>query len=73
MKITDFIRRQEERVTVQFLIWKYQKMNLEVPPESELRTQAGLIVDEAHRIALERGKNVMEILKEVANDYFKPK
>lgn len=48
-------------------------MNLEVPPESELREQAGLIVDEAHRIALERGKNVMEILKEVANDYFKPK
>lgn len=65
MSLTGFIRQQEERATVQFLIWKYQKMNLVVPPDWELKEQAAKIVDDAHRIALERGKNVMEIIKEL--------
>lgn len=68
-----FIRRQEERMTIHFLIWKYQKMNLEVPSDSELQKQASKIVDDAHRIARKRGRNVIEIVKEVIGDYFKPK
>ncbi|MGD9162819.1 MAG: hypothetical protein PVG39_30715 [Desulfobacteraceae bacterium] len=68
-----FIRRQEERMTIQFLTWKYQKANMALPPESELQKQASKIVDEAHRIARERGSNVMSILKELTGKYFKPK
>ncbi len=68
-----FIRRQEERMTIQFLTWKYQKSNIPLPPESELQKQAGDIVDEAHRIARERGSNVLSILKELTGNYFKPK
>lgn len=68
-----FIRRQEERMTIQFLTWKYQKANMAVPPESELEKQAARIVDDAHRIARERGSNVMSILKELAGSYLKPK
>ena len=68
-----FIRRQEERLTIQFLTWKYQKMDIPLPPESELQKQAGKIVDDAHRIARERGGNVMTILKELTGSYLKPK
>jgi hypothetical protein len=68
-----FIRRQEEKMTIQFLTWKYQKMNMALPHESELKKQASKIVDDAHRIARERGSNVMSILKELAGSYIKPK
>ena len=60
-----FIRRQEEKMTIQFLTWKYQKADMPVPPVSELKKQAGQIVDEAHRIAKERGSNVLSIVKEL--------
>ncbi|MBN2418473.1 MAG: hypothetical protein JXL81_03745 [Deltaproteobacteria bacterium] len=64
-----FIRDKEEKITVQFLTWKYQKLNRAVPPESELREQASRIVEDAHRIARERGSNVLSILKELAGNY----
>jgi hypothetical protein len=67
-----FIRRQEERMAIQFLTWKYQKMNLEVPADSELQKHAGKIIDDAHRIARERGSNVISIIKELVKNYFKP-
>ena len=57
----------------QFLIMKYQKMNIEVPADPELQEHAGRIVDDAHRVARERGSNVLTILKELANNYLKPK
>ena len=68
-----FIRRQEERMTIQFLTWKYQKNNLPLPSESDLQKQAGKIVDDAHRIARERGGNVLSILKELTGNYLKPR
>jgi hypothetical protein len=67
-----FIRQQEERVTKKFLIWRYQKLNIMVPPDSELQKQASKIVDDAHRVARERGSNVMEIIKELIGKYTKP-
>ncbi len=67
-----FIRKQEERMAIQFLTWKYQKMNLEVPPDPELQKHASKIIDEAHIIARERGGNVLSILKELVKKYFKP-
>ena len=70
--IMGFIRRQEERMTIQFLTWKYQKLNTPVPSEPELQKQASRIVDGAHRIAKERGSNVLSILKELTGNYFKP-
>ena len=65
-----FIRRQEERLTIHFLVWKYQKMNIEVPPASELQEQAIKIVEDAHRIAFKRGANIMSIVKELVSDLF---
>jgi hypothetical protein len=68
-----FIRDQEERLAMRYLAWKYEKMNLEVPPIFELQEQAGKIVDDAHRIARERGSNFLSILKEMIEDFKKPK
>jgi hypothetical protein len=63
-----FIRDQEERLVVGLLTAKYQKKNLPVPDISELKRQAAIIVDEAHSIARERGKNVLSIVKDMAED-----
>jgi len=63
-----FIRDQEERLVVGLLTAKYQKKNLPVPDISELKRQAAIIVDEAHGIARERGKNVLSIVKDMAED-----
>ena len=63
-----FIRQQEKRLTVRLLAWQYQRMNVPVPAMEELEQQAGRFVEDAHRIARERGRNVMSILKEMIGD-----
>ena len=44
-------------------------MNLVVPAIPNLQIQAGKIVDDAHRIARERGGNIISIIKELVNDF----
>ncbi len=63
-----FIRQQEERLAIRLLIWQYQRMNISVPAIEELEHQAANLVEDAHRIARERGRNVMSILKEMIAD-----
>ena len=63
-----FIRRQEEKIALRILQWRYQKMDLPLPSLPDLKHQAAQIVDNAHRIAKERGKNVVSIIKDLAND-----
>jgi hypothetical protein len=68
-----FIRRQEENLAIRLIEWKYQKMNLIVPPVSELQRLASSIVDDGHRIARERGQNVISSIKELIADMKKDK
>ena len=63
-----FFRQQEERLAVRFLSWQYQKLDMSIPEEAELKRQAAKIVDEAHRIGRERGRNVVSIIKELISD-----
>ncbi|MBL7178738.1 MAG: hypothetical protein ISS65_00815 [Desulfobacterales bacterium] len=63
-----FIRQQQERLAVRYLQWQYQKMNLPLPTPSELEGQARRIVEEAHQIARNRGRNVIAIIKELIKD-----
>ncbi|RPH50757.1 MAG: hypothetical protein EHM85_09300 [Desulfobacteraceae bacterium] len=63
-----FIRDQEERLAIGLLTAQYQKKNLPVPEISELKRQAAKIVDEAHGIARERGKNVLSIIKDMGDE-----
>ncbi len=63
-----FIRQQEEKLAVRLLTWRYQKMNITVPAVVELQRQAAKLVDDAHRIARERGRNVISIMKDLVDD-----
>ncbi len=63
-----FIRRQEENLAMRLLLWQYQRLNLPVPASSDMERRAAELVEDAHRIARERGKNVLVILKEMAAD-----
>ncbi len=63
-----FIRQQEERLAIRLLIWQYERMKLPVPVLSELERKAGKLVDDAHRIARERGRNVFSIIKDLISD-----
>ena len=63
-----FIRQQEEKIAVKLIKWQYQKTNQPLPDEAVLKQHAAKIVDEAHRIAREKGRNLSAIMKELVND-----
>ena len=63
-----FIRQQEERLAARFLTWQYEKLKKPIPREAELGSQAARIVEDAHRIARERGHNVVSIMKDLIAD-----
>jgi hypothetical protein len=63
-----FFRQQEERLALRLLNWQYQRMNIPVPAIEELEQQAARLVEDAHRIARERGRNVISILKEMISE-----
>jgi hypothetical protein len=66
-----FIRQQEEKLAARFLRWQYEKHKREVPAGSDLQRLAARIVDEAHRIGRERGGNLLDIMKELVQEFFK--
>jgi hypothetical protein len=68
-----FFKHLEKRLAVRLLIWQYQRLNIPVPETKELERQAGRFVEDAHRIARERGRNVISILKEMIGDLTKKK
>ncbi len=68
-----FFRQQQEKMAIKYLIWQYQRINIPIPPISQLQRQAIKIVNDAHKIAKERGKNVLGIMKELAEDIKKDK
>ena len=68
-----FIRQQEETLAARFLRWQYEKRKLAPPLENDLKRLAAGIVDEAHRIGRERGGNLLDIMKELVQDFFKKK
>jgi hypothetical protein len=63
-----FIRQQEEKLALRLLTWHYQRINIALPDDAELESKASKLVDDAHRIARERGRNVMTIMKELVED-----
>ena len=63
-----FFKQQEKRMAMRFLAWRYQKLKMPIPDDAELKLQAAQIVAEAHRIARERGRNVIAIIKNLVED-----
>ena len=68
-----FIRNQEVKLAVRMLRWKYQNENSPLPTEQALQNYAEKVVDDAHRIAKERGSNVLSIIKELVAEIQKKK
>ena len=64
-----FVRKQEIAFARRILVWKYEKAGMALPDESILASYAEKIVDDAHVIAKQRGKNVWEIIKETVRDF----
>ena len=63
-----FLRQQEKKVALRLLVWQYQRQNMPLPGFAELERQAARLVDDAHKIARERGQNVVSIIKELVAD-----
>jgi len=63
-----FFRQQVQRLAIRFISAQYQKQGKPIPNEEEMKRQAARIVDEAHRIARQRGQNVLSILKDFIHD-----
>ena len=63
-----FFRKQEEQMALRYLKWHYSKSDQPQPAEEILREKAAQVVNEAHRIAGQRGRNVLGILKEMLED-----
>lgn len=63
-----FVKQQELKLAMRLLAWHYEKNAIATPPPSELRQQADRLVNDAHRIARERGSNVISIIKEMVGD-----
>jgi len=63
-----FIREQEESLTRKLLRWQYQRMGRPLPDDSAVEQHASRIVEDAHRIARERGQSVLAIVRELVHD-----
>lgn len=63
-----FLRQQEEKVAARLLQWHRQRSGLPPLEGEALSHQARELVVEAHRVARQRGRNVLSILKELVED-----
>lgn len=63
-----FFRQQEENMAMRLLAWHYQRRKIDPPSQGDLEQKAKILVDEAHRIARQRGRNVLSIIKELVDD-----
>lgn len=63
-----FFKSQQVRLAVQLLARRYNRAGRDVPDTAQLEAQAAQLVDDAHRIARERGGNVLAILKAMLAD-----
>jgi hypothetical protein len=60
-----FIKNQQVKAAIRLLAWQYEKHGQSLPETAILERHARQLVDDAHRIARERGGNMMSILKEM--------
>ncbi len=62
------MKNQQVKLAVRLLAWQHERQSIPLPDAAALNHQARQLVDDAHRIARERGGNVLAILKEMAGD-----
>jgi hypothetical protein len=67
------LRQSELKLARSILRWKFQKEGRPPPKNGELDAAASRLLDEARKIARQRGKNLLDILKEEAKEFFSSK
>ena len=60
-----FLKNQQVNAAIRLLAWQYERNGQPLPERALLRRHARKLVDDAHRIARERGGNVLSIIKEM--------
>jgi hypothetical protein len=63
-----FMKHQQVKLAVRLLVWQYERRSIPRPDPEALHRHARQIVDDAHRIARQRGGNVLAILKSMVTD-----
>jgi len=63
-----FFREQKIKLAQRLLASQYARRRIPLPPPEALRRQAEEVVDEAGRIARQRGQNVLTIVKDLIRD-----
>ena len=63
-----FFREQKIKLAQRLLAGQYERRQIPLPPPGALRRQAEEVVDEAGRIARQRGQNVLAIVKDLIRD-----
>ena len=58
-------KNQQVNVAIRLLAWQYERNRQPLPERALLERHARQLVDDAHRIARERGGNVLSILKQM--------
>lgn len=61
-----FVKNQQINAAKRLLAWQIERSGRPLPEPELLERQARQLVNDAHRIARERGGNVLSILKEMA-------
>jgi hypothetical protein len=66
-----FIRRKEEKMAARLILWHQSQKGLPPLSPEDLAQKSTALVEEAHRVARQRGKNVLVIMKEMVADVMK--
>lgn len=67
------LRQSELRLAKSILRWKLQKEGQPIPNDSELDAAASRLLEEARKISKQRGKKLLDVLKEEAREFFDSK
>ena len=60
-----FLKNQQVKMAIRLLAWQVEKNGQPMPERAWLEKHARQLVEDAHRIARQRGGNVLGILKEM--------
>jgi hypothetical protein len=63
-----FLKNQQVKAAMRLLAWQHEKSGQSLPETTVLERRARQLVDDAHRIARDRGGNVLSILKEMVQE-----
>lgn len=63
-----FLKNQQVNAAIRLLAWQYERNGQPLPDRALLERHARQLVDDAHRIARERGGNVLAILKQMVTE-----